>query len=76
MKNKKKLIILNFFSNKDICRENCYILRLDKVDNIFLGIQKINNNYVVNKKKIKTFLENFFTENWLTRTINTSVTKR
>ena len=26
------------------------ILRLDKVDNIFLGIQKINNNYVVNKK--------------------------
>ena len=37
MTHKKKLIILDLLSNKDICRENCYILRLDK------GLIKLNN---------------------------------
>ena len=33
----KKLVILDLLSNKDICRENCYILRLDK------GLIKLDN---------------------------------
>lgn len=35
--NKKKLVILDLLSNKDIYRENCHILRLDK------GIVKLSN---------------------------------
>ena len=37
MTHKKKLVILDLLSNKDICRESCYILRLDK------GLIKLNN---------------------------------
>ena len=37
MMHKKRLVILDLLSNKDIYRENCYILRLDK------GLIKLNN---------------------------------
>ena len=66
MMHKKRLVILDLLSNKDIYRENCYILRLDKglinLDNyrdITYDLNLQNENDEEISKKILSYLLKF-----------------
>ena len=53
----KKIFQKNFFSFYDIFYFFQFfknIIRLNKVENIFFGIQKMNNEYILNKKNKST----------------------
>ena len=45
--NKKKLIILDLINNKEILREDCYIIRLDK------GLIRLKNFKIYDLSKLK-----------------------
>ena len=66
MMHKKRLVILDLLSNKDIYRENCYILRLDKglikLDNYRditydLNLQNEKNDEEISKKILSYLLK-------------------
>ena len=73
--NKKKLVILDLINNKEILRENCNIIRLDKG---LINLKNYKNLILVNKKKDKIitkkillYLKNFknlFRENDIYKT--------